>query len=95
MESATRWQQEVPTGNRGLLCDISIGMTSSPIKLHTHEALMKTRSNPFSVHEGVTKGEQRHQWTMLRAYKNVAQSNTESVITTAPKVGNFPADRAM
>lgn len=33
--------------------------------------------------------------TLMWAYKNVAQSNTESVISTDPKVGNFLADRAM
>lgn len=33
--------------------------------------------------------------TLMWAYKNVAQSNTEPVISTDPKVGNFPADRAM
>lgn len=64
-------------------------------KLHTHKALMKSRNNLFSMPEGVTKREQHHQRTPLWVHKNVAQSNTESVIATAPKVGNFPADRAM
>lgn len=86
METARR----APTGHRGLLCDISI-----TYDIINYGVMEMGIISPFHVWRSDWMRMVSSPSSLMWGYKNVVWSDTESVISTDPKVGKFPADTVM